>query len=169
MEISPRRSRQTRKRKKAIARKKAIRAIKRRLITAVCSCRSQMPTTIRRRIAKARTVELILLMSPSGTPEWKGPSPGGSSDEPREAPGRDRRRVEPGRQGGKECKRPVRVVELVRRAPAVGEEQKPEPDLGDQERLPERKRVSVEAAGVAFPPQVDASPPEDRKSTRLNS
>lgn len=51
-------------------------------------------------------------------------------------------------------------MELVGSAPAVGEEQQPERDLGDEERLAERKRVCVEAPGIALPPQVDSAPAE---------
>jgi hypothetical protein len=51
-------------------------------------------------------------------------------------------------------------MELVRRAPSVGEEQEPEPDLGDQERLPQREGVRVEPPWVALSPKVDPAPAE---------
>jgi len=51
-------------------------------------------------------------------------------------------------------------VQLVRRTPPVGEEQEPEPDLRDQERLPQREGVCVEPPWIAFSPEVDAAPPE---------
>jgi thioredoxin-dependent peroxiredoxin len=51
-------------------------------------------------------------------------------------------------------------VELVGSPPAVGEEQEPEGDLGDEERLAKRERVRVKAPGIALPPQVDPAPAE---------
>ena len=53
--------------------------------------------------------------------------------------------------------RPVEVVEPLRRAPVVGEEQEPEPDLGDEERLREREQVRDDPARLA-PPVVGDGP-----------
>ena len=59
------------------------------------------------------------------------------------------RRVEPGREHGEERQRPVEIVEAVRRAVVVGEEQQPEPDLRDEQRLGEREQVRHEPARLA--------------------
>ena len=55
-----------------------------------------------------------------------------------------RRRVQPRRQDRAERERAVDVVELVGGPPVVGEEQQPEPDLGDEQRLREREQVRDE-------------------------
>ena len=52
-----------------------------------------------------------------------------------------RRRVEPRREHGEQRERAVGVVQLVGRALVVGEQQQPERDLGDDQRLREREQV----------------------------
>ena len=46
---------------------------------------------------------------------------------------------------GEQRERPVGVVEPVRRAMVVGEQQQPEPDLRDEERLREREGAATRA------------------------
>ena len=93
----------------------------------------------------------------------------GSSGEPREPPAPLGGRVEPGREDGEQRERPVEVVELVGRAMVAREEQQPEPDLRDEQRLGEREQVCEEPARLAPPvvrPGATAAAPNVAASTR---
>ena len=59
------------------------------------------------------------------------------------------RRVEPGREHGEQRERAVEIVEPVRGAAVIGEQQQAEADLRDEERLREREQVRDEAPRLA--------------------
>ena len=67
----------------------------------------------------------------------------GGRGEPEQAPRPGLGRVEPRRERHRQCERPVEVVELLRRALVVGEEQEADPDLCNEERLRERQEARV--------------------------
>ena len=79
--------------------------------------------------------------------------------EPRQSTRGHRRRVDPGREDGKQGEGAVERVELVGRRAPVGEQQEPQRHLGDDERLCERQDVRVDAPRRALSPQVDQAPP----------
>jgi hypothetical protein len=83
----------------------------------------------------------------------------GSSAEPGEPGTAVGGRVEPGRENGEQREGPVEIVEPVRGAAVIGEQEQPEPDLRDEERLRERDQVRDEAPG--FTPAVIREPGED--------
>ncbi len=55
-------------------------------------------------------------------------------------------------------------MQLVSRPPVVGEQQEPEPDLGDEQGLRQREQVRDEAAGAAPPPEHE--PADERRQRR---
>ena len=58
--------------------------------------------------------------------------------------------VHPRRQDRAERQRPVDVVQVVGRAPVVREQQQPEPDLRDEQRLREREQVATSRPAPRF-------------------
>ena len=88
----------------------------------------------------------------------------GSPGEPGEPRAPVGGRVEPRREHGGERQRAVEIVQPVRRAAVVGEQQQPEPDLGDEQRLGEREQMRDEAARL--PAAVVREPGEDRRAPR---
>src|SRR6187401_1170335 len=155
--MSLRRSFQSRKRKKAIARKKAIRSrppiavsvdsSERTTTTSAIAAMTRKPRAVgwsenqRRRFTRSRA------RHEGADRECRGDEarPG----EPEQPLRAARGRVEPRRQHGAERERAVDVVEVVGGAAIVGEEQQPESHLRDEQRLSEREHVREETAGAA--------------------
>ena len=87
--------------------------------------------------------------------------------EPREPRARLGRRVQPGREHGEQRERPVGVVEVVGRAVMVGEEQQPERDLRDEQRLREGEQVRDRRARRAA--AAPRTPPPTRRGRRRSA
>src|SRR3954452_15028022 len=158
--------------KTAIARMKAIRARIRSAASVACSCRTTMTSAMNAMIKNPRSVgfmreEKLPLMCPPSCarhvrPHRERSCDQGSSGEPEQTPPPVGRGIEPRRQDGDEGERAVEIVEMLRRPPMVAQEQQPQPDLRDQHRLSERKKMREKAARLAATVVGDAR--QDRRA-----
>src|SRR4051812_12427050 len=145
--------------KTAIARMKAIRARIRSAASVACSCRTTMTSAINAMIRNPRKVGFMrekkfpLMCPPSCTrhvrPYRERSCDQGSSGEPEKTPPPVGRGIEPRSEDGDEGERAIEIVEMLRRATVIAQEQEPEPDLRDQHRLGERKEMREVAARLA--------------------
>src|SRR4051794_31795935 len=158
--------------KNAIARMKAIRAMIRSAASVACSCSTTMTRAMSAMIRNPRSVgfmrekKLPLMCPPSCArhvrPHGERSCNQRSSGEPEQTPPPVVRGVEPRRKDCDEGERPVQIMQMLRRASVVAQEQQPEPDLRNQHCLGEREEMREVPAGLATAVVGDAG--EDRRS-----
>src|SRR3954447_3111259 len=160
--------------KNAIARTKAIRAMIRSAASVACSCSTTMTSAMNAMIRNPRSVGFMRekkfpFMCPPSCARHVRPHGERSCDQrsagkPEQTPPTVSRGIEPGREDGDKGESAVEIVQMLRRAAVVAQEQEPEPDLRDQHGLGEREEMREVAPRLAAAVIGDSG--EDRGAPR---